>query len=118
MDVMFQLVYLSFIGDNNCKLVKCSFLDCWCFFQKLRFDCFLVQCIINYVLMDIMVNIFFVIGVFFVMVYGGLNILMLINEGNLEKFMMLMIIFQEWRVKGYVVEYDIFLQRRVLYLQI
>lgn len=84
---MSQPAHPSSTGDNNRKPVKCSSSDCWCLLQKLRSDCPLVQCITNYVSMDIMANTLLAIGASPAMVHGGLNILMLTNEGNLEKFM-------------------------------
>lgn len=84
---MSQPAHPSSTGDNNRKPVKCSSSDCWCLLQKSRSDCPLVQCITNYVSMDIMANTLLAIGASPAMVHGGLNILMLTNEGNLEKFM-------------------------------
>lgn len=59
---MSQPAHPSSTGDNNRKPVKCSSSDCWCLLQKLRSDCPLVQCITNYVSMDIMANTLLAIG--------------------------------------------------------
>lgn len=54
--------------------VKCSVSDCWRALQKLRSDCPLVQCITNYVSMDIMANTLLAIGASPAMVHGEYNI--------------------------------------------
>ena len=50
--------------------VLCSASDCWQVLQKLRSQCPLIQCITNYVSMDIMANTLLAIGVSPAMVHG------------------------------------------------
>lgn len=61
-----------------------------------------------------MANTLLAIGASPAMVHGGLNILMLTNEGNLEKFMTPTTIFWERRVRGYVVEQDILVEKSII----
>ena len=58
------------------ELIKCSVSDCWRALQKLRSDGPLVQCITNYVSMDIMANTLLAMGASPAMVHGEFNIFM------------------------------------------
>lgn len=56
--------------------IKCTVSDCWRALQKLRSDGPLVQCITNYVSMDIMANTLLAIGASPAMAHGEFNIFM------------------------------------------
>ena len=60
--------------STTSESIRCSASDCWRALQKLRSDCPLVQCITNYVSMDIMANTLLAIGASPAMVHGELNI--------------------------------------------
>ena len=49
---------------------KCSALDCWHALEELRSRCPLVQCITNYVSMDIMANVLLAAGASPAMAHG------------------------------------------------
>lgn len=58
---------------NSDDSVQCSASECWGALQKLRSNCPLIQCITNYVSMDIMANTLLAIGASPAMAHGELN---------------------------------------------
>ena len=57
------------------ELAQCTAVECWQALQRLRSQCPLVQCITNYVSMDLMANTLLAIGASPAMAHGVFNVL-------------------------------------------
>ena len=59
---------------------QCTAVECWQALQRLRSQCPLVQCITNYVSMDLMANTLLAIGASPAMAHGAFNVLTFLRK--------------------------------------
>ena len=67
-------------GSASGESAQCTAQECWLALQNLRSQCPLVQCITNYVSMDIMANTLLAIGASPAMVHGELHAFIVVNK--------------------------------------
>ena len=92
-------------SNTASESIKCSVSDCWRLLQKLRSDCPLVQCITNYVSMDIMANTLLAIGASPCMVHGKVNISTFLYTGGESPGVIKILIQNSYRIFLYVMPF-------------